>query len=402
MKSLPPPPIELDAGLDEPVRLTCDPTSLVAQFQGPTGVTHEAAVRLVGEALVRPADGPPLAAHIVPGDRIVLAVADRLPQDQDVLEAVIGCLSDAGADTSVIEVLRPWSGRLEPVTAGVTTSIFNPEHENDTAYLAADEKADPLYMARALVDADVVVSIGSFGWNAALGGMATEGELWPVFSRREASDQLMRALAMRPRAAHRAWRSTARDVLWQMGVIAELRLVAGHGSSLVEAAFGLPTAAASTVRKAAYAWRPAITKAASLTIASLSDPLAGLDSLARAVAAASRTTFLDGTVCVVGRLSAEPGVVFSRWRQGVDLQPLIREAVRSREAALVADALFTRQIARALGARRLVLLSDLLESTLDGLDIGYASSPEDVDRLCHAAESVIVLHEADRMLPRLV
>lgn len=402
MKSPPPPLIELDAGLEEPVRLTCDPACLVAQYEGPAGLTQDAAGCLVGEALSRPVDGPPLAAHIVPGDRIVLAVADRLPQDPAVLEAVIGCLTAAGAERSAIEVLRPWSGRLEPVTEGVTTSIFNPEHETDTAYLAADEKADPLYIARALVDADVVVSMGSYSWNAALGGQAIEGELWPVFSRRDASEQLGRALAMRPRAAHRQWRSTSRDVLWQMGVIAELRLVTGRRGALAHAAFGMPAAAAGAVGKAASAWRPAIAKAASLTVASLSDPLAGLDAVARAVAAASRATFPDGTVCVVGRLADEPGIVFSRWRQGVALQPLIREAVRSGEAALVADAFFTRQMARALRARRLVLLSDLEESTLESLDIGHASAPEDVDRLCHAAESVIVLHEADRMLPRFV
>jgi len=38
---------------------------------------------------------------------------------------------------------------------------------------------------------------------------------------------------------------------------------------------------------------------------------------------------------------------------------------------------------------------------VESLDIGHAATADDVIRLCAAAESVTVLHEADRMLPRL-
>ena len=59
-----------------------------------------------------------------------------------------------------------------------------------------------------------------------------------------------------------------------------------------------------------------------------------------------------------------------------------------------------RLFARALGERRLVLLSALDESTVEELGFGHAASPEAVERLAHRAESIIVLHEADRMLPQ--
>jgi len=48
-----------------------------------------------------------------------------------------------------------------------------------------------------------------------------------------------------------------------------------------------------------------------------------------------------------------------------------------------------------------VLLSDLDEATVEELEIGCAATPEVVERLAHRADSVTVLHEADRMLPRL-
>lgn len=401
MPSTPSDSIELDAGHDEPIRLVGVADQLAAECRGPVGLQGSEAEQLVATAVRSPADGPPLAAHVVEGDRIVVAISDGVPQDQAVLEAVVSTLAGAGAAPDQIEVLRLWSSRRQPVVAGATTTIFDPGNDADTSYLMADDNADPRYVARALVDADVVVSVGSFGWNAALGGRATEGELWPAFSRKAAVENLERTLALQPRGGHLAWKATAQEVLWQLGVIAELRLVQGRGDALAGAFFGMPHEAVPAARRAARAWTQTLPQAAEVTVATLSDPRGGLTTVGRAIAAASKVTYPDGTVCVVSRLSEEPGVVFTRWRQGVAVEPLVREAIRSKDPTLVADALFTRQVARSLGSRRLVLASDLEEAAVESLDIGHAASADDITRLCRSAESLIVLHEADRMLPRL-
>ena len=401
MPSTPSDSIELNAGQDEPIRLDGVADQLTAECRGPAGLQGTEAEQLVTTAVTTPAEGPPLAAHVVEGDRIVVAVTADVPQDQAVLEAVVSTLAGAGAAPDQIEVLRLWSSRRQPVVAGATTTIFDPGNEADTAYLMADDNADPRYVARALVDADVVVSVGSFGWNAALGGRGTEGELWPAFSRKAAVDALARTLALQPRGGHQAWKATAQEVLWQLGVIAELRLVQGQGDTLAGAFFGMPHDVVPAARRVARGWMPQLPRAAELAVATLADPRGGLATVGRAIAAASKVTYPDGTVCVVSRLSEEPGVVFTRWRQGVAVEPLVREAIRSKDPALIADALFTRQVARALGSRRLVLASDLEEAAVESLDIGHAASANDITRLCRSAESLIVLHEANRMLPRL-
>lgn len=401
MPTTPPDILEIASGHEEPIRFPPSRVQLEAECRGPAGVVGAAAADLATTALTQPSEVPPLGDHIVPGDRIVVAVGDDVAQEQQVLGAVVSTLAAAGATAEQIEVLRLWSSRLEPVVAGGTTTIFDPGSEADTAYLMADDDANPRHVARGLVDADVVVSVGSFGWNAALGGQATEGELWPAFSRLETSQTVTRTLTLRPRGGHRAWKRAAQEVLWQLGVIAEVKAVTGRDGSLAHVAFGMPQSVRPAVGQAASGWRPRLARAAELTVASLSNPQAGLDRVARAIAAAARVTYPDGTVCIASRLSEEPGVVFTRWRQGVAVEPLVKEAIRSRDPALIADAFVTRQIARALGSRRLVLASDLDEAAVESLDIGHAASADDVIRLCTAAESVIVLHEADRMLPRL-
>ena len=123
--------------------------------------------------------------------------------------------------------------------------------------------------------------------------------------------------------------------------------------------------------------------------------------MTRAVAAAARVTRPGGTVCIACRVAAGPGIIFERWRQGAPLDRLIHEAATLGDPALVADAVETRLFARALGDRRLVLLSGLDEAAVEELGFGHAASPEAVERLAHRAECLVVLHEADRMLPHL-
>ena len=377
--------------------------TLVTQHQGPAGVHGEAALRLVTDAVASPGHGPPLSAHVVPGDRVVIAIAGVIPQAAAVEGAVVGCLQDAGVEPAEIMVLR--ASALEPGAsrepAEPAAGLFDPSAESATAYLAADAEARPLYLARALVDADVVVAMGSFGWDAAIGGRSIEGELWPSFGRSENLDQLLVDVARRGQRGLVDWRSSLHDITWQLGVCASLRLVAGRSGSLHAACFGLPEEATRMARDAAAGWRPAVGEAADLTVATLSSGAASLTAAIRAIAAAARLTHPEGTICLLGPVGATPGIVLTRWRQGVPLPLLLREAVAARDPVLLADALQTRHLARALGERRLVLCCGMAESVVEDLGFGHASDPAVIERLAHQADHVALLHEADRMLPRI-
>ena len=398
--------IRLDYGADDPLLLEVDDDALVADCRGPEGVVGEAARQLVTAALASATAGPPLESHVVPGDRVAIGLTGDLPQAAEIATATVERLISAGIDPVDISLLHapPLVGSVSPLgvaAAGIVAVDFDPAVEPQTSYMAADEAGRAIHLARGLVDADVVVSIGQYRWDAACGAGSFEGELWPTFSRRSCREELVRSLATRGRRAVDAWKTSNQEATWQLGVCANLRLVAGRGDTLAAAAFGLPDAATRRARKLAAGWRPEVHGAAMLTIASLSNPRGGLAMLLRAVAAAARVTHPGGTICVASRLAERPGVIFARWREGAPIDGLVREAVGTGDQNLIVDAFQTRFFARALGDRRLVLLSDLDEATVEELELGFAATPEVVERLAHRGESVVVLHEADRMLPRL-
>lgn len=389
--------IELGVGDADSVVIEVRPAALVAECVGPCGATGSDAERLVAAALSAPLDGPPLAAHAVPGDRVVIAVTGGLPQARHVVAAVTDQLTDAGITGDSLSILH-----AGPTAPGLDTAAeFHAAAIAETAYLAADKGGHPLHVARTLVDADVVVTVGEWSFDARLGGRSLGGELWPAFGRQECDADLYLDLARRGRRALRRWRVNLRAVTWQLGVTACLRVVAGRHGSLAAAAFGTADAAARQARAAAAAWAPAVAKPADLAVCSLSPAGMGFGAVARAVAAAARITRPDGTICVVAGRVTPPGPVVTRYREGAPLVPLLREACRSGDPALAADAVEARFLARGLEDRRIVLLSNLDEALVEDLEFGYAASPDALQRLVRGAKAVVVLHEADLMFPRL-
>ena len=297
------PTITLDYGADDPLVLETEEGGLATECRGPAGVTGEAARDRVAAALAAPLHGPPLAAHVVPGDSVAVAVSGAVPQAAAVVAAIVAGLCAAGVEADAIQVLH--AGRHADGAAPAGAAEFDATVDAATSYLAADEAGAPLYLARQLVDADVVVAVGAWGWDAALGGRSLAGELWPAFSRRSAAERLTVDLARRGRLALPDWKARMHDISWQLGVCASLRLVAGQADSLHTAAFGLPDEASRAARTAARAWCPTVDEPVELAVASLSDPRS-FAALTTALAAAARVTRPDGTICLACRVAAAP------------------------------------------------------------------------------------------------
>lgn len=398
-------PILLAYGAEEPLVLEPAPHAEVIDARGPEGCSGKGASDLAGASLDAPSRVPPLSAHVVPGDRVAIALAGAVPCAGEVVTAILERLERAGVDRADTIVLRSppiaglqGNGRWDGPPGAVT---FDPARESESSYIAADAAGHPLHVARVLVDADVVVAVGTRVWDAALGGASLDGDLWPAFARASGRQAAVRRLALSGRKAREPLAARAREIGWHLGAMAGVRVVPGRGESLHAVVFDTPWGAARAALRQAGGWRPRVGGDADLVVAALAEPAGGIAPVIRAVAAAARAAHPEGTICLACRLKDSPGPVVQRWRQGVTLEGLVMEAVRSGDEALVTDAVAARFLARSLGDRRLVLLSDLPGDTVEEFGFGDASGPEAVERLAHRAERLVVLHDAERMFPRV-
>lgn len=116
------------------------------------------------DALQNPMDFPSLAAAIVPGDRVALAVDPSVPQLDQIIRGVTKAISQTGAggidlvlwDEATDETVQNLRRECDPAVE-VTAHI--PDSRETLRYLAADEAADPIYLNRRLVDADFILPI---------------------------------------------------------------------------------------------------------------------------------------------------------------------------------------------------------------------------------------------------
>lgn len=407
--------IQLDYAAESPLPLDVGSSRLLANCHGPPALSPAEATTALAEALSTPLSGPPLARHVVPGDRVVIAVPEWLPGGNPTLELlfqeVSSHLTSGGVDPDDISLLVAPSLSLLgdegghsgppnlPASLADRTTRFCPDQAEETAYLLGDAHGEPLHLARQLVDADVVIAVEPFGYDAALGGRSPEGSLWPSFARPDRRLALARGLLANRLPTLRAWRALAGEVTSQLGLLASLRLTAGRGDSLGGLCFGFPADSRKRARQLAGGWRPAPTERAAVTVAGVASPHCSLATITRAVAAAARVTRPDGTICLATDLAAVPDGFFTNWRRGEPLQMVVGDAAGADDPAMLAEALQTLVFARALADRRLVLLANLDEETVENLDIGHADSPDAVNRLVRQADSLAVLHEADRLCP---
>ena len=409
--------VDLNYGSDDPLAIDSISPDAIVELRGPEGVDDDAAVDVIRDALLLPVAGPPLSEHVIPGDRVIIAQAGDLPGgtmlSDSIYSVILESLQSGGVSPDDVQriiapsIIKSDTSSLSqelPDTEiqNLSTSIYNPLNDSDTAYLSADEAGEPLHLGRALIDADVVLSIGSFGYDASLCGRSPEGELWPSFARQTQCQKFIKALLKNRQRALHHWRDESEQINAQLGILASLRLVAGDHKTLAGAAFGFPISSIAQSKSYAKGWRPAISARSPLTIAGIPDRPCRFIEVTRAVAAAARVTTHDGTICIACNMKEEPGIIFTRWRHGIDLPMLLREASDSEETVLLLDALHTSLFAQALGDRRLVLLSHLDQEFVEDLDIGYAETPAAINRLIQQSESVTVLHEANRLCPKKI
>jgi nickel-dependent lactate racemase len=393
-------------GANSKLKIDFAPGVLIGDFTGPHG---NAIVDLAGEVtamLGEPIAFPPLAAAMVPGDRVALALEPAVPQASTIVAALVKYLCDAGSAPGGVTILRtkldeeagaedPRSQLPAELRELVTLETHDPDRREQLAYLAATpKKGRPIYLNRALCDADVVISVGCLRCEQAIEYFGVYGGLYPTFSdthtlQRFRNPELVDSHAdIHVRANHEV-----ESVGWLTGTPFTVQVIPGPDESILEVLAGEAEAVFRTGQEICQeAWSHTVPQRASLVVAGISGGPAQQtwDNVGRALAAALRVVADDGAIALCTNLTAEPGPAVQNLLHTENRRRAMRWINKERPA----DTASAVELAEAMGRAKVYLLSQLDASTVEDTGIAPVSDPDDIVRLAHRHSSCILLADA--------
>jgi nickel-dependent lactate racemase len=358
----------------------------------------------VAAALADPLAYPPLAKVAVPGDHVALAVEPGVPQAAAIVGSVVGALIDSGVEPEFITLvlaeghrdsssLELTKGLPPEVRQAVNIVTHHPADQPSLCFLGAAKDARPVYLNRAICEADVVIPIGALRLEESLGYVGVHGSLYPTFAD-EATQQRFRAPISADAAVHqRRRREEADEAAWMLGVQFIVQVVPGPGNSVLHVLAGESHAVTARGQELCSAvWRFTVPRRASLVVAGIEGgpEQQTWENFARALFAASQVVSDEGAIVICSELKCQPGPALRRLSTWDESDLARRNVLRERSADAISASLLVEARERA----RVYLLSGLEEETVEELGLGHVSAAQEVARLSRQHKSCILLASA--------
>ena len=139
-------------------------------FRSVSGIATEKQIgELIAKAFDEPIDFPPLPLALIDDDHIAIAIEDGVPDANRIACAAVRYLVEHGTRQEMITVVlgsdnQDWRDRLvddlkSQELDGIKVVKHEPTHHDSHGYIAASASADPIYIQRDLVEAEVVLPI---------------------------------------------------------------------------------------------------------------------------------------------------------------------------------------------------------------------------------------------------
>ena len=345
----------------------------------------------VAQALAEPLEYPALAHTATPGDRVVLALDEGLPQASQIVAAVIQTLLRAGVDPDGITVLQtaddsrvnivdpgPWISAN--VRQRIKLLVHEPSDRGSLAYLAASKTGEPIYLNRALADADVLLPIGCVRRRGRLGSRGVHGAMFPAYSDQRTRLRFRGVEALGSAADRKGLVAEVANVGWLLGVSFTIQVMPGPGARVAHVLAGEVEAVRRRSRELyEAAWRFTVPRRAALVVVSIEGDATQQtwQNVGRAVACAARLVEEGGAIAICSELADEPGPALRCLATAASRGEALRQIRHDRPA----DLLPALQLARAVGRCHLYLLSRLDRALLEDLQISPLRDPAELARL---------------------
>ena len=362
----------------------------------------------------QPLEFPALELALVPDDRVVIVLDRGVPSAAEIINAAWSSIALAELMPGNVLILQPASmtvGRPPPdprrqLPAGVrdqiSWKIHDPTADNATGYLASSAAGERLYLSREVLDADFVLPIGRFGFDAMLGRRELTSAFYPGLSTPDAfAKSLGQGHSELGPDDERPLRQLINEVAWLLGIQFAIQVLPsnGHGGMAALLLGNTDRVAEQGRTLLDQNWRVTLDQrgeTAVLAIPSIADETNWSD-LGAALEAAQKLIVHGGRIIVLSDLSAQPG-------PGIELIRSSRSpksALQPLRKALPPDVLAASQIASAAEWASIYLLSKLDTQVVEEAFMTPLEQDKEAMRLLESCDGCVVLAGAQHVYSEL-
>jgi len=392
-------------GADSSVSLELAEDVLSAECGTPRRRPLDDVAAAAADALGDPLDYPALGQMTTPGDRIVLALGQGVPQVAQIAATVIRTLVDAGVGADGITVLQTAedaahdlgdpSGLLDDrIAARLTLATHDSEDRKQLAYLATTDAGEQILLDRSIHDADLVLPIGCVQSPAAPGYYGVHGAVFPAFSDRRTLRRYRSLGSLDERGKlKKGLIRDVEEVAWLLGINFTIQVVPGGNETVLHVLAGQSDAVARRGRELYDdAWSCTVPGQARLVVLGIDGDARRQTwvDFGRALHAAAGLVEDGGSIAVCCELADAPGPALRRLIGAESRDSALRKIRKERPV----DALPAAELARALDRGKVYLLSRLEASTVEELEMIHVGSPDELARLARLHDSCILLSNA--------
>jgi len=359
--------------------------------------TDRSIADLIANTLEDPIEFPPLALALIDDDHIAIAIEDGVPDANAIACAVTQYLVQHGTRQEMITIVlgsdnQDWRDRLIEALrvqelGEVKVVKHEPTHHDSHGYIAASASADPIYIQRDLVEAEVVLPIYCIRTPDSPSASDKYG-MSPSFA--DATTQHRWNLAWLDDNKHHLHlqEKLSHEIGWLMGVQFAIAVVPACDGSIAAILGGSPD---PVFQRASELIRPldtskSVEHALAVVFVEGDWTQQSWMNVARAAAHADMQLDTNGSIVVCTDLKRVSDGILQLGSDEAD-DKLQRQLLGSD----LEDAFAAAVLSAIRSKRSIYLMSQLKSNQVEGLGLAYIDSPLDIERLCREASSVCVM-----------
>jgi nickel-dependent lactate racemase len=395
--------IRLNYGNQKQFEVEIDSERLVAEPSAPQP-NHRFKSELA-TALQRPIDFPSVEQAVIPGDRVTVALERHTPGSASLVAGIWKALSPRGIDADRFVVIQPATRMAsdlpdpraelpEEIREQVHWILHDPTRRDRCVYLAATATGERVYLAREVVDADFLISVGPIVFDPLMGYRGTNSVFYPGLSSVEAMQRTQGQghLELGPEEV-RPLRELIDEIGWLLGNPFTVQVIPAAAGGVSRVLAGVCEPVFTQGKKLLMEqWLVEVDERPDVVIAAIDHEVGphGWEHLGAAVEVARGLVARGGKIVILSDLNAELSEGLELIRSGQSA----RDAIRPLRKQTPPDLICATQLAAAADWARIYLLSGLADDVVDELFLTPISDESEVRRLLNDDSRCLFLEAA--------